>query len=113
MSDPLTDARLAEIAPRHQKGGWEFDPSCGTCMDKEGENSLPWPCDAGDLLAEVRRLRQGLARLERHTDEKDDWEHCAVCGEYLDERVAALRPVGHAPGCALRTLIAGGGATDV
>jgi hypothetical protein len=55
MPERLTDQRLAEIEAAHVRRGIRC---AGICY---GE--AYWPCDAVELLAEVRRLRANLEAL--------------------------------------------------
>lgn len=127
---PLTESRLAEIAARHRihsytpNGPPTIPHTCNICRAR-------WPCDAALLAQDLAALRQGLAGLKRERDDADRlagnrirelaalreglaglefgrkhpagprWDICYVCGMDRDR--------GHAPGCALRALVAGGG----
>lgn len=125
----LTDARLAEVAARcaaATPGPWQekrFDesqtvilpsvddskrqPMIGTIsvgfLRPDGYANAAFITaarqDVPDLLADLRRLRQGLAGLEwRNAGRRG--AACVWC--------CWRREQGHAPGCALRALVAGG-----
>ena len=55
----MTDDRLAEIEVGHRDGGLD---ACKTCATRDG-GFVAHPCDAAELIAEVRELRRLLDML--------------------------------------------------
>ena len=48
--------RIADITARHQ----EFEGWCVTCLQGEDAGSVPWPCDAAVLLAQLKDREEKL-----------------------------------------------------
>lgn len=99
---PLTEPRLAEIAARHTNHSGRCWTCWELCRGEDVPDLVPYPCDAALLAQDLAALRQGLAGLEWL--EEDGVPTCRFC-----RRVKSwFGHWGHAPGCALRALIAGG-----